>query len=171
MKKIIGLFLLIWAIGSAQVSAQSETNRLDSIMPVRGLAIAAPSAQKLDLFLKFVQEELAPSHFNLLILRVDWNYAYESHPELRDPTPLTREDVKKIVKVSGITEYVSLPRSISWGINHGLRLPTLYYVSIRSSTRRHTWIPRTIRVGPTQTGFIVKVTAHFIRKYIKSYSL
>ena len=60
-------------------------------MPVRGLAIAAPSAQKLDLFLKFVQEELAPSHFNLLILRVDWNYAYESHPELRDPTPLTRE--------------------------------------------------------------------------------
>ena len=99
MKKIIGLFLLIWAIGSAQVSAQSETNRLDSIMPVRGLAIAAPSAQKLDLFLKFVQEELAPSHFNLLILRVDWNYAYESHPELRDPTPLTREDVKKIVKV------------------------------------------------------------------------
>lgn len=45
MKKIIGLFLLIWAIGSAQVSAQSETNRLDSIMPVRGLAIAAPSAQ------------------------------------------------------------------------------------------------------------------------------
>ena len=159
MKKIIGLFLLIWAIGSAQVSAQSETNRLDSIMPVRGLAIAAPSAQKLDLFLKFVQEELAPSHFNLLILRVDWNYAYESHPELRDPTPL------------GITEYVSLPRSISWGINHGLRLPTLYYVSIRSSTRRHTWIPRTIRVGPTQTGFIVKVTARFIRKYIKSYSL
>ena len=99
MKKIIGLFLLIWTIGSAQVSAQSETNRLDSIMPVRGLAIAAPSAQKLDLFLKFVQEELAPSHFNLLILRVDWNYAYESHPELRDPTPLTREDVKKIVKV------------------------------------------------------------------------
>lgn len=171
MKKIIGLFLLIWAIGSAQVSAQSETNRLDSIMPVRGLAIAAPSAQKLDLFLKFVQEELAPSHFNLLILRVDWNYAYESHPELRDPTPLTREDVKKIVKVCGITEYVSLPSSISWGINHGLRLPTLYYVSIRSSTRRHTWIPRTIRVGPTQTDFIVKVTARFIRKYIKSYSL
>ena len=35
MKKIIGLFLLIWTIGSAQVSAQSETNRLDSIMPVR----------------------------------------------------------------------------------------------------------------------------------------
>ena len=30
-------------------------------------------------------------------------------------------------------------------------------MSIRSSTRRHTWIPRTIRVGPTQTDFIVKL--------------
>lgn len=171
MKKIIGLFLLIWAIGSAQVSAQSETNRLDSIMPVRGLAIAAPSAQKLDLFLKFVQEELAPSHFNLLILRVDWNYAYESHPELRDPTPLTREDVKKIVKVCRDNGIRIAPQINLLGHQSWAEIPTLYYVSIRSSTRRHTWIPRTIRVGPTQTGFIVKVTARFIRKYIKSYSL
>ena len=30
-------------------------------------------------------------------MRVDYNYAYESHPELRDDNPLTREDVKKIV--------------------------------------------------------------------------
>lgn len=171
MKKIIGLFLLIWAIGSAQVSAQSETNRLDSIMPVRGLAIAAPSAQKLDLFLKFVQEELAPSHFNLLILRVDWNYAYESHPELRDPTPLTREDVKKIVKVCRdngirIAPQINLLGHQSWA--------ETTYALLREYPEfdeTYTWIPRTIRVGPTQTGFIVKVTAHFIRKYIKSYSL
>ncbi|MCL1932308.1 MAG: family 20 glycosylhydrolase, partial [Candidatus Azobacteroides sp.] len=43
------------------------------------------------------EEELAPAHFNLLILRVDWNYAYETHPELRDDNPLTKSDVKKIV--------------------------------------------------------------------------
>lgn len=99
MKKIITFFLLIWAFSTAPIIAQTVTNRLDSIMPVRGLAISAPSKQKLDVFLKFVQEELAPSHFNLLILRVDWNYAYESHPELRDSNPLTQADVKKIVKV------------------------------------------------------------------------
>ena len=51
----------------------------------------------MDVFLKFIEEELAPGHFNLLILRVDWNYAYESHPELRDPNPLTLQDVKRIV--------------------------------------------------------------------------
>jgi hypothetical protein len=51
----------------------------------------------MDLFLKFIEEELAPGHFNLLILRVDWNYDYQSHPELSDPNPLTLQDVKRIV--------------------------------------------------------------------------
>jgi len=66
-------------------------------LPVRGLAIEAPKPDGLDRFLSFIEEELVPAHFNLLILRVDWNYAYETHPELRDPNPLTREDVKRIV--------------------------------------------------------------------------
>ena len=77
--------------------AQTGIHKIDSLLPVRGLAIAAPSAKGLDLFLKFIEEELAPSHFNLLILRVDWNYNYESHPELRDPNPLKKPDVKRIV--------------------------------------------------------------------------
>lgn len=68
-------------------------------LPVRGLAIAAPSHDGLDTFLKFIETELAPAHFNLLILRVDYNYAYESHPELRDASVLSKEDVKKIVDV------------------------------------------------------------------------
>ena len=66
-------------------------------LPVRGLAIEAPKPAGLDTFLKFIEEDLVPAGFNLLILRVDWNYAYESHPELRDPNPLTRNDVKRIV--------------------------------------------------------------------------
>ena len=70
---------------------------IDKKLPVRGLAIEAPKPNDLDRFLAFVEEELVPAHFNLLILRVDWNYAYESHPELRDPNPLTRDDVKRIV--------------------------------------------------------------------------
>jgi hypothetical protein len=72
---------------------------LDEALPVRGLAIAAPSAKGLDPFLKFVEEELAPARFNMLILRVDWNFDYQSHPELSDPDPLTLADVKRIVEV------------------------------------------------------------------------
>jgi len=76
-----------------------QAKKIDGVMPVRGLAISAPSVQGVDLFCKFIEEELAPAHFNMLILRVDWNYAYECHPELRDPNPLTKTDVKKIVDV------------------------------------------------------------------------
>ena len=78
------------------INAQT-TARIDSILPVRGLAISAPGRQGVDAFINFIEKELAPARFNLLILRVDWGYAYESHPELRDENPLTKEDVKKLV--------------------------------------------------------------------------
>ena len=68
-----------------------------STLPVQGLAIEAPKPANLDRFLAFIEEELVPAHFNLLILRVDWNYAFETHPELRDPDPLTKADVQRMV--------------------------------------------------------------------------
>lgn len=98
MKRIISILCTFVCISTLGIFAQPNAN-LDSILPVRGLAIAAPSVQKMDVFLKFIDEELAPGHFNLLILRVDWNYAYECHPELRDPNPLTKQDVKRIVYI------------------------------------------------------------------------
>ena len=96
MKRII---LSVLCVCFLQLSfAQFSTGKkIDEVLPVRGLAIEAPSVQGLDAFLKFVEDELVPAHFNLLILRVDWNYAYESHPELRNNNPLSKADVKKIV--------------------------------------------------------------------------
>lgn len=97
MKRFI--LLLFCALSySSTFFGQDHKMSIDSVIPIRGLAIAAPSAKNIDLFLKFIEEELAPAHFNLLVLRVDWNYAYESHPELRDANPLTNEDIKRIVK-------------------------------------------------------------------------
>ena len=95
MKQFL-LLILLTALYLAEVNSQTKP---DNPLPVRGLAIAAPSANGLDAFLKFIETELAPARFNLLILRVDFNYAYESHPELRDPSTLSKEDVKKIVNV------------------------------------------------------------------------
>jgi hypothetical protein len=94
--KTLAVSALALFIMHAPLSAQSKA-KIDSVLPVRGLSIAAPSVKGLDVFLKFINEELAPAHFNLLILRVDWNYAYESHTELRDGNPLSKADVKKIV--------------------------------------------------------------------------
>ena len=77
----------------------AKADPIDELIPVRGLAIEAPSQRGLNDFLKFIEGDLVPAHFNLLILRVDWNYAYETHPELRDENPLTKEDIKRIVAV------------------------------------------------------------------------
>ena len=79
--KHLTLFICLFVLCMTNMNAQEMH---DEKFPVRGLAIAAPSADGLDNFLKFIETELAPARFNLLILRVDYNYAYESHPELRD---------------------------------------------------------------------------------------
>jgi len=65
--------------------------------PVIGLCISAPQHDELDRFLKFMEEDLGPGGINTLVLRVDYNYAYESHPELRNEKTLTKKDVKKLV--------------------------------------------------------------------------
>jgi len=98
MKQFLLLIVMLGFIPAAMF-AQAKENQGDSFMPVRGLSMAAPSPDDMDLFLKFIENELAPAHFNLLILRVEYNYAYESHPELREANPLTKANVKKIVNV------------------------------------------------------------------------
>ncbi|OFY75759.1 MAG: glycoside hydrolase, partial [Bacteroidetes bacterium RBG_19FT_COMBO_42_7] len=72
---------------------------IDNFFPVRGFCIAAPQPDDLDEFIKFIDEELAPRNVNTLILRVDYNYKYESHPELRDSVALSKKEVKKLVAV------------------------------------------------------------------------
>jgi hypothetical protein len=71
----------------------------DNILPVRGFCIEAPSPKELNLFIKFIDEELAPRSVNTLILRVDYNYQYESHPELSSKNALSKNDVKALVAV------------------------------------------------------------------------
>lgn len=70
---------------------------LDSLIPVRGLCIAAPTTKNLDSFVTFIHKELAPRKANTLILRVDFRYQYKKHPELVDSGALSAGDVKKLV--------------------------------------------------------------------------
>lgn len=78
------------------MQAQSQP---DSILPVRGFCIGAPAPAGLEEFIKFIDHELAPRKVNTLILRVDYNYQYESHPELRSGKGLSKADIKKLVAV------------------------------------------------------------------------
>jgi hypothetical protein len=98
MKKfrLLTLAFILNIITQNQIQAQE---RLDSIFPVRGFCIAAPSSHRLDDFIKFIDTELAPRKVNTLILRVDYNYQFVSHPELRDRGGLSNAEVKKLVAV------------------------------------------------------------------------
>lgn len=94
--KAIFLFIPVLFL-AIHVSIAQES--LDELLPTRGLCIAAPQPDALDRFIKFIDEELAPKKVNALILRVDFNYQYESHPELRNEVALSKSDVKKLVAV------------------------------------------------------------------------
>jgi len=98
MKRVV-LFFVCLCFVQASFGQVVSTEKIDNALPVRGLAIATPSVQGLDLFLKFIENEMVPAHFNMLVLRIDWDYAYESHPELRSANPLSKADVKKMVDV------------------------------------------------------------------------
>lgn len=94
-KKLYFSFLIVaYLVSSFYGMAQ---NNIDSIMPVRGLCIAAPHPKEVEAFAKFIGDELAPRNVNTLILRVNWNYQYTSHPELRDTVTLSKHDIKKLV--------------------------------------------------------------------------
>jgi hypothetical protein len=99
MKHFLPIILL--AICSSLYSQVSESQKTKDgdILPVRGFCIAAPQPKEVDEFIKFIGEELAPRAVNTLILRVDYNYQYESHPELRDSVALSKADVRKLVAV------------------------------------------------------------------------
>lgn len=84
------MVLLLCRSGYAQQPA-------DSLSIIKGFSIAAPKPDGLPDFIKFIEEELAPRGVNTLILRVDFNYAFKSHPELRDSVALSKRDVKKLV--------------------------------------------------------------------------
>lgn len=81
---------------SLQILAQNALHE-DSILPVRGFCIAAPAPSEIGRFVKFIHEELATRKVNTLILRVDYNYRFESHPELREDSTLSKDDIKQLV--------------------------------------------------------------------------
>ncbi|MEN8226857.1 MAG: family 20 glycosylhydrolase [Bacteroidota bacterium] len=64
---------------------------------VIGLCIAAPGPDRLEQFLSFMENDLAPGGVNTLVLRIDFNYEFKSYPNLRSEGALTKKQVKQLV--------------------------------------------------------------------------
>ncbi|MBN1597815.1 MAG: family 20 glycosylhydrolase [Bacteroidales bacterium] len=89
MKKII----LILVIFSFACNAQT----VDSLFKIKGFCIAAPQPEELNRFISFMENELALNGFNTLVLRVDYNYQYESYPNLSNQNALSKDEVKLLI--------------------------------------------------------------------------
>ncbi len=89
--------VIVLAVGLGSPFAEEASN-LDTMLPIRGFAIGAPSPDRVADFVDFINRELAPNNVNTLVLRVDYNFQYRTHPELRDEDALSRKDIRKIVK-------------------------------------------------------------------------
>ncbi len=79
--------------------AVSNIGKAQSEPEVRGFLVAAPRSETLPRFITFIQEELAEREINTLLLRVDYNFEFSSHPELTSDNALSLSDAKKLVAV------------------------------------------------------------------------
>src|SRR5260221_247466 len=89
--------LFLWIAFQPAIFGQSTQTSPEDLFLVRGFAIGAPKVKDVDRFVKFINEELATRKVNTLLLRVDYNYEFDSYPQLRDSVALSKSNVKKIV--------------------------------------------------------------------------
>jgi len=66
-------------------------------LTVRGLHMAAPKRDEVALCARFIRDVLPKEGVNLLVLEINYRYEFTKRPEIREPDPLTNNDVKQLV--------------------------------------------------------------------------
>jgi hypothetical protein len=115
---------LLWLLMVAVLRANAAESPGDRTLPVRGFCIPAPSPSRVEEFIKFIEEGLAPRSVNVLILRVDYGFQFTSRPEMADKGGLSREQARKLSEVCKkhgirIVPLVNLLGHQSWQSNCG----------------------------------------------------
>lgn len=108
----------------AALSLCAAENSADKTLPVRAFCIPSPTPNRVDEFIKFIDEELAPRSVNTLILRVDYGFQFASRPEMADKNGLSKEQAQKIAATCKkhqirIIPLVNLLGHQSWQSNCG----------------------------------------------------
>lgn len=65
-------------------------------LPVRGIHLAAPKPDELDLALRFIGEALPEEGVNVLVLEINYRFAYKSHPEVVDQDALSPAQLEQL---------------------------------------------------------------------------
>ncbi|PCI02130.1 MAG: glycoside hydrolase [Flavobacteriaceae bacterium] len=91
--KTISNFILCLFISIPCCYSQNKVHEV----PIRSFSISAPKPSMVKDFIKFIEEDLSNTPVNTLFLKINYQYQFNSHPELVDNNALSKKDVKQIV--------------------------------------------------------------------------
>lgn len=97
---------------SAILAATLLTSRLQVDVPpvVKGLHLMIYSHDAVADLTKFIGKELADEGVNTLILEVDYNYHFQTHPEVGDANGLTKEDARQLAAACKAAKITLIPQ-------------------------------------------------------------
>lgn len=111
---------LVWA-GLTLVWLLSAVSEIyGQPLAVRGIHLAAPNPDEIELAEKLIREGLAKEGVNVLVLEVNYRYQFHRRPEVTDPRALSREDLQRLLataRAAGIRliPMINLLGHQSWG--------------------------------------------------------
>ena len=85
------------AKGKQPKKAQSGPGAL----PVRGLHVGVSGRGEVALWERFIRDALPKEGVNLLVVELNYGYAYKSYPQVAEEHSLAQEDVERIVRACG----------------------------------------------------------------------
>jgi hypothetical protein len=118
---LLGVVVGVLAAGASRGAGPDEGRKQGE--PWRGVHLMSPGHDGVPLLKKAITEGLAPLGVNALILEINYNFDYRSHPELRAGGGLTAADA---------CELAALCRE------HGIRLIPMFNCLGHQSWARHT---------------------------------
>jgi hypothetical protein len=67
--------------------------------PWRGVHVLLNSTAEVPLLERAVEETLAPMGVNVLVVEINYNFEFQSHPECRSRSPVTKADARRLAEV------------------------------------------------------------------------
>lgn len=96
---IIGICFGMNCTASSTLKLVEEVDTEDVLFPVKGFSINSPNVSEVDAFCDFVEKELAPMGVNLLLLRINYQFNFQSVGKMSASLGFPLSSVRKLEKV------------------------------------------------------------------------